>query len=156
MIKLDKYNRDAPAPEDKDKGIFVTIFTDGSHCPTTLAWGVGIWFRYSDQPPVEMSFGGVGLKNSFEVEMRGLELAIDHVMGNYDLSGMVVVVQCDNVGALNTAVNRLRPQLMKMGAKFVKAKHVKAHTNHKTSRSKVNGIVDRLAGDKMREYRHCE
>lgn len=153
MIKIDKYNRDSRAPEDKDKGIFVTIFTDGSHCPNTMAWGVGIWFRYSDDLPVEMSFGGVGLKNSYEVETRGLELAINHVMGNYDLSGMVVVIQCDNIGALNSSVNKFRPELMRMGAKFVKAKHVKAHTNHKTSRSKVNAIVDRLARERMRENR---
>lgn len=153
MIKVDRYNRDSKAPEDKDKGIFVTIFTDGSHCPNTMAWGVGIWFRYSDNAPVEMSFGGVGLKNSYEVEMRGLELAINHVMGNFDLSGMVVVIQCDNVGALNSSVNKFRPELMRMGAKFVKAKHVKGHTSHKTSRSKVNAIVDRLAGERMRENR---
>ena len=74
-------------------------------------------------------------------------------MENYDLVGKVVVFQCDNVGAVTTAFNAYANKLKTAGVKFVKAKHVKAHTNNETNRTQVNRIVDKLAGIEMRKHR---
>ena len=74
-------------------------------------------------------------------------------MENYDLVGKVVVFQCDNVGAVTTAFNAYVNKLKTAGVRFVKAKHVKAHTRKATNRTQVNRIVDKLAGIEMRKHR---
>lgn len=154
-VKVDRHNVDAKAPEEKDKGLFVTIFTDGSFCPKTKAWGIGIWLRFSDEEAIEMSTGGVGQhEDIYRVELYGLSQALDYLMQNYDITGKVVVFQCDNIGAVNAAYHQYHKQLKAAGAKYVKAKHVKGHSGNQTSRTRVNQIVDKLAGDQMRKYRH--
>lgn len=153
MIKADYYNEDAKPPNESDKGLFVTVFTDGSYCPRTSAWGVGIWYRYYEEPPVELKYGGLHMPNPMEVERHGIEVALKHIMENHDITGKVIVVQCDNIHALQNVVREMTPQLKRAGAKFVKAKHVKAHTSHNTSRTKVNAIVDALARKEMEFYR---
>lgn len=152
-IKVDRYNADAKPPKESDKGLFVTVFTDGSYCPRTSAWGVGIWYRYSEEPPVELKYGGLHMNNPMEVERHGIEIALKHIMEHNDLTGKVVVVQCDNIHALQNVVREMTPQLKQAGAKFVKAKHVKAHTSHETSRTRVNAIADMLAREGMEYYR---
>lgn len=153
MIKVDRYNADAKPPKESDKGLFVTVFTDGSYCPRTSAWGVGIWYRYSEETPVELKYGGLHMNNPMEVERHGIEVALNHIMSHHDLNGKVIVVQCDNIHALKNVVREMTPQLKRAGAKFVKAKHVKAHTSHETSRTRVNAIVDALARESMEYYR---
>lgn len=152
-IKVDHYNEDSKPPKESAKGLFVTVFTDGSYCPRTSAWGVGIWYRYSEEPPVQFNLGGLHMDNPMEVERHGIEIALKHIMDNHDLTGKVVVVQCDNIYALQNVVREMTPQLKRAGAKFVKAKHVKAHTSHETSRTRVNAIVDSLARECMEYYR---
>ena len=154
MIKIDRYNEDAKPPKESDKGLFVTVFTDGSYCPRTSAWGVGIWYRYSEELPVELKYGGLHMPNPMEVERHGIEVALKHIMEHHDLTGKVIVVQCDNIHALQNVVREMTPQLKRAGAKFVKAKHVKAHTSHNTSRTKVNAIVDALARKEIEFYRN--
>ena len=154
MIKVDRYNEDAKPPKESDKGLFVTVFTDGSYCPRTSAWGVGIWYRYGEEPPVEYSFGGLHMPNPMEVERHGIEVALKHIMEHHDLTGEVIVVQCDNIHALQNVVREMTPRLKRAGAKFVKAKHVKAHTSHETSRTRVNAIVDTLAREQMEFHRN--
>lgn len=153
MIKVDRYNKDAESPKEKDKGLFVTVFTDGSYCPRTSAWGVGIWYRYSEEPPVKFNLGGLHMDNPMEVEKHGIKVALNRIINECDLTGKVIVVQCDNIHALKTVVNEMTPALKRAGAKFVKAKHVKAHTNHETSRTRVNAIVDALAREQMEFHR---
>lgn len=153
MIKVDRYNEDAKPPKESAKGLFVTVFTDGSYCPRTSAWGVGIWYRYSEEQPVELKYGGLHMNNPMEVERHGIEVALNHLMSHHDLTGKVIVVQCDNIQALQNVVREMTPQLKRAGAKFVKAKHVKAHTSHETSRTRVNAIVDMLAREGMEYYR---
>ena len=153
MIKVDRYNEDAKPPKESDKGLFVTVFSDGSYCPRTSAWGVGIWYHYSEEPPVELKYGGLHMPNPMEVERHGIEVALKHIMEHHDLTGKVIVVQCDNIHALQNVVREMTPQLKRAGAKFVKAKHVKAHTSHETSRTRVNAIVDALAREQMEFHR---
>ena len=153
MIKVDRYNQDANPPKESDKGLFVTVFTDGSYCPRTSAWGVGIWYRYGEELPIELSYGGLHMDNPMEVEKNGIEIALRHIMDERDITGMVVIVQCDNVHALQSVVKEYTPKLKAAGAKYVKAKHVKAHTSHDTSRTRVNAIVDALARKEMELFR---
>lgn len=153
MIKIDRYNEDAKMPKEIDKGLFVTVFSDGSYCPRTSAWGVGIWYRYGEEPPVELKYGGLHMPNPMEVERLGIELALKHIMQNHDLTGKVIVVQCDNIHALRNVVREMTLRLKRAGAKFVKAKHVKAHTSHDTRRTRVNAIVDTLAREQMEFFR---
>lgn len=151
MIQADKLNIDSPKPID---GEFITIFTDGSHCPHTLAWGVGIWIRYKNLPPFELSHGGIGeYDNAFHVECHGIKYACDYVISEYDLTDTIVVIQCDNIGALNKVLPNCQRKLKKAGCKFVKGKHVKAHTDSTSKRSTVNDIVDKLARKQMEKYR---
>ena len=154
MIKVDRYNEDAKPPKESDKGLFVTVFTDGSYCPRTSAWGVGIWYRYGEEPPVELKYGGLHMPNPMEVEKHGIQTALEIVLNEHDITGKVIIVQCDNVHALQSVVKEYTPKLKAAGAKFVKAKHVKAHTSHNTSRTKVNAIVDALARKEMEFYRN--
>ena len=153
MIKIDRYNEDAKLPKEIDKGLFVTVFSDGSYCPRTSAWGIGIWYRYAEEPPVEYSFGGLHMPNPMEVEKQGIQTALAIVLNEHDITGKVIVVQCDNIHALRNVVREMTPQLKRAGAKFVKAKHVKAHTSHETSRTRVNAIVDALAREQMEFHR---
>jgi hypothetical protein len=151
MIKVDKLNIDSAKPVN---GEFVTIFTDGSHCPHTNAWGVGIWIRYHKEPPMEASLGGLGeYTNAFDVECHGIKFACDFVIATYDITNMIIIVQCDNIGALNKVIPNCIRKLKNAGAKFVKAKHVKAHTSNTSNRTTVNGIVDKLARAQMEIYR---
>lgn len=149
MVKVDRNNIDADAPKEEDKGIFITIFTDGSHCPKTKAWGVGIWVKGDSNAHTD-SKGGVGLNNSNEVELEGLNFAAEYIVSNMDVNGKVLIFQCDNTNALNAFDKR---QFYKHGAKFVKLKHVKGHSNKSTKRSWVNRLVDKLAGSEMRKHR---
>lgn len=153
MIKIDRYNEDAKTPKESDKGLFVTVFSDGSYCPRTSAWGVGIWYRHGEEPPVELKYGGLHMPNPMEVERHGIEVALKHIIEHCDLTGKVIVVQCDNIHALQNTVCEMTPALKRAGAKFVKAKHVKAHTSHDTRRTRVNAIVDTLAREGMEYYR---
>ena len=153
MIKIDRYNEDAKLPKEIDKGLFVTVFSDGSYCPRTSAWGVGIWYRYAEEQPVELKYGGLHMPSPMEVERLGIEIALKHIIEHHDLTGKVIVVQCDNIHALQNVVREMTPRLKRAGAKFVKAKHVKAHTSHETSRTRVNAIVDALAREQMEFHR---
>ncbi|QVJ07729.1 RNase H [Vibrio phage vB_ValP_VA-RY-3] len=148
-IKVDRKNVDAEAPKEEDRGIFITVFTDGSHCPKTKAWGVGVWIK-GDASAHTDSKGGVGLKDSNEVELEGLNMAAEYILNNMDVTDKVLIFQCDNTNALS---NFNHKQFYKHGAKFVKLKHVKGHSGARTKRSWVNNLVDKMAGDAMRKYR---
>lgn len=152
-IKADKKNRSANVPPEEDKGKFVTVFTDGSHCPETKAWGIGIWIRYAEESPVELSYGGIGMDNCSEVETEALSEAVAHLLETYDLTNKVVVIQSDALGVLQKMQLAIKQQLAAAGAKYVKLKHVKGHASGRTPRTAVNKIVDRLAYKKMDEFR---
>lgn len=147
---VDRRNLDSAKPADSDKDLFITVFTDGSHCPDTKAYGYAVWIRDGQKPIHMFGTGGFGGRDSYHVESMGLEAAKKYILENCSINGRVIVIQCDNIGALN-ALNI--KQFKALGVKFVKRKHVKGHTGHKTNRSKVNNLVDSLAGQFMREYR---
>lgn len=147
---VDRRNIDSAKPADSDKDLFITVFTDGSWCPDTKAYGYAVWIRDGQKPIHMFGAGGLGGRDSYHVESMGLEAAVKYILENCSVAERVLVIQCDNIGALNALNIR---QFKDLGAKFVKRKHVKAHTSHKTNRSKVNELVDNLAGQYMREYR---
>lgn len=147
---VDRRNLDSAKPADSDNDLFITVFTDGSWCPDTKAYGYAVWIRDGQKPIHMFGAGGFGGRDSYHVESMGLAAAVKYILENCSVAERVLVIQCDNIGALNSLDVK---QFKKLGAKFIKRKHVKAHTSHKTNRSKVNELVDNLAGQYMREYR---
>lgn len=147
-IKTDKLNEDARKPAVGAEGLFITAFSDGSYCPETRAWGVGIWVRDGEKPPITLSLGGIGYRKSSQAEERGLLEVVNFIKQHCDYKNRVVVIQCDSSGALQKMdTSALRE------AGLVKRKHVKGHTKHRNSRSSVNRKVDKLAGEQMNRYR---
>ena len=145
MIKADSQNKSAKTPSDPSK--FITVFTDGSFCAKTKAWGVGVWIRSGENKTVTFSKGGVGLKCCNEVELFGLQLAKKYIEKNIDTNDKVVVFQSDSLVALDKFNKSIQ------GSRYVKLKHVKGHNSNGTKRSYVNNLVDRLAKKEMRKHR---
>lgn len=153
-VKIDNKNADSEKPMEHELDKFITVFTDGSFCPNSMAWGVGIWYKVGCAKSTSISIGGKGeFKDSNKVESHGLLLATRHIIENNSIDDKVVVIQCDNVNALNSMIGFIRREFIKNGARYVKAKHVKAHTSNKTKRSYVNKLVDRLAYEEMSKRR---
>lgn len=150
IARVDRSNIDAKKPEDSDKDLFITVFTDASWCPSTKAYGYAVWIRDGQKPIHMFGDGGVGMESSFFAETAGLEAARKHILEHCDVTDRILVIQCDNIGALN---NLNLMELKERGIRFIKRKHVKGHTAHKTNRSKVNELVDKLAGNHMRAHR---
>ncbi|CAL9963890.1 Rnase H [Vibrio phage D520] len=150
-VTVDRANKDAPKPvSGNDK--FITVFVDGSHCPETHAWGIGAWIKSSEYPKGEtFTHGGIGLKNSTEVEYKGIELVLEWLQEHAETKGKILVLQCDNISALNR-LDQFRTK-MKLKLEHIKLKHVKGHTSNGTNRSYVNRIVDGLAGKRMHSWR---
>lgn len=149
-IPIDRSNRDAPKPVEAN-GKFITVFTDASHCPDTLAYGLGVWIKHSNGIIIEISKGGIGLKDSTEAEYAGINFALNYIKENLDSRGKILVLQCDNIAALEK-LDQFRAKLA-LQLSHIKLKHVKGHTNGRSNRTRVNAIVDRLAGEQMRIYR---
>lgn len=150
-VKIDRANRDSAKPTD-GSDLFITVFVDGSHCPETRAWGIGAWIKSSEYPKGEtFTRGGIGLKNSTEVEYEGIKLVLEWLHKNADTQGKILVLQCDNISALNR-VDQFKTK-MKLKLQYFKLKHVKGHSGNGTNRSYVNRIVDELAGKRMRAWR---
>lgn len=149
-IPIDRNNRDASKPVESN-GQFITVFTDASHCPNTNAYGIGVWIKHSDGKIITLSTGGIGLKDSTQAEYAGINYALNYIKANLDSRGKILVLQCDSIAALEKLDQfcvKVRLQL-----KFLKLKHVKGHTNARSNRTRVNAIVDRLAGEQMRKFR---
>lgn len=146
-FSFDRTNPDAKTPTCDTH--FVTIFTDGSYCSDTKAYGYAYWIKHSPKvAPLTKSFGGVGLKSIGEVEKLAIEKAIEHAQQFIEID-TVVVIQSDSTEALSSVdLTKLR-----MMCQHVKLKHVKAHTGQKTKRTSVNRIVDKLARKAMQSYR---
>lgn len=148
MVQADSKNKDAPKPVDSTE--FVTCFTDASYCDRTGAYGFCIWIRHAGSEPMWIIKGGVEKSNSTAIERKALEYARDYIADELEVSDKVVVLQSDCLNELESlSINVLREK----GARFVKKKHVKAHTKERTNRSYVNRLVDKKARNKMREIR---
>lgn len=151
QVKIDRQNRDAPKPQEGGE-LFVTVFTDASHCPDTNAYGIGVWVRAGADSIVTYSKCGIGLKDSTQAEYFGITDAIEYLKEHCETKDKILVLQCDNLSALNQLdIFRIKLQLK---LKHVKLKHVKGHTNARTRRTRVNSIVDGLAYNAMAEARN--
>ncbi len=149
MILPDKLNTDSPVPTGSQK--YITVFTDGSFCHITKAWGIGVWYRYDDNKPRKISMGGKGdFNNSNEVEAFGIHVALQEIRV-LPVMEYTMVLQCDCIDALTKfSADIIQNDL---GLKQVKFKHVKAHADNITKRTNINSLVDSLARRTMRKYR---
>ena len=136
---VDRKNKDAPTPALIASDIFITAFSDASWSPRTKHFGVGVWIK-SSEGVHEHGFGGV-CESSHEAESLGLACVVSYLL-SFDIKDKVLVIQCDNISALNQID---QASLYTKGAKFVKLKHVKGHTGLNTNRSKVNDWCDKRA-----------
>lgn len=128
---------------------YITVFADASYCSKTNAAGYAFWIKCS-QGTFRKSLSFI-TNNSTEAEKRGLDDAVLYVINNINFTGKIMVLQCDNISALNRIdVNYLVKEL---GFKKITLKHVKGHQGLKNPRSAVNTWCDREAGIKMRELR---
>ena len=57
---VDRRNLDSAKPADSDKDLFITVFTDGSWCPDTKAYGYAVWIRDGQKPIHMFGAGGFG------------------------------------------------------------------------------------------------
>jgi len=135
---------------------YVTVFTDASHCPHTLATGWAVWIKHGT-PATTIRFRGTasGLHNSTEAELHALERAIKHLLETDLALDRVVVIQSDSQGALaqlGSHHNKLGTELRRT-ATYVKLKHVKGHQGLKCPRSAVNTWCDREARKQMNTLR---
>lgn len=151
MVRIDRYNWDARPPKPEDKNLFITVFTDASFCPNTKAFGCAIWIKDGAGKPHQQSWGGRNAKDPEAAETRALNGALKYLTKYCQLNGRVIVIQSDCLNALR----KLKYDFLKrdFGAKFVKLKHVKAHTNHETRRTWVNNWCDENAKKEMYKVR---
>lgn len=149
-IKVDRHNVDAKQPAQGEEDLFITVFTDASWCPETKAYGCAIWGKAGKAgSAVTHSWGGHGAPSAEAAEFAALEGAVWWVQNETNHINKVIVIQSDCINALR----KLNIDDLKYRSKFVKLKHVKAHTSGRTRRTKVNDICDQLAKTEMRKYR---
>lgn len=151
MVKVDQHNKDANKPKDSERDLFITCFVDASYCPQTGAWGFCCWIKYgkTDKPEIIVK-GGKEVSHSTNIEIKALRFVVHYLEQNYAIKDKVIVIQSDCISALE---GLHVDDLYRLGAKFIKKKHVRAHTGHKTNRSKVNRLVDSRARKEMRRQR---
>lgn len=93
----------------------LTLFTDASHCPRTLATGWGAWAK-ADGWAAGAKFSGTVAEtaaNSGEAELWGVACALEHGAEAGWLAGTpTVMVQCDALRPLDLLVHHMgaRPQ----------------------------------------------
>lgn len=137
-----------------DSALFITLFADASHCPTTKACGWASWIKYGDPAQTQrLSGSAANVKNSHLAEVMALEKGIAHIEQNLALQDKIIVLQSDCQGALDYLAPRAEG-LKAMGARHVKLKWVKSHNGHKDVRSSVNTWCDETARHHMRELRN--
>ena len=61
--------------------VVITVFADASHCPRTLATGVGFWMKYTDKQGKVQTLTGSNsyrdVKYPHLAELLGLEFALE-------------------------------------------------------------------------------
>lgn len=140
-IKADKRNIDSKAPKDGAK--FLTIFTDASF--KDGLYGTGHWYKLDKDPHTGGTFGTC--KTPEEAEILGLLYAMDAILlQGFDLSEVIVVVQCDCIGALS------KVSFDRLNALKVVKKHVKGHSSAGTKRTYVQRMCDSIARAKRLDF----
>lgn len=144
----------------------VTIITDASHCPNTLAGGYGVWVAGSKG---KKSFGGpmTGTKDSSEIEAKAICNGIWHgIQSGLIQRGDVVLMQTDCQAALLLLQGKRGPRndaeydvldwftdTTISNELLVTFRHVKGHTNKQDARFKAQYHCDRIAGIHMNSER---
>jgi ribonuclease HI len=137
------------------RGFFITIYTDASVRPkdqtAQVAW-LGKCSEGTMRGFTEVPYH----KSSTRVEMLAIYYAIKDALGRWPhLEGFFI--NSDNMGCVTAFwtfnKNRKIPETFKdihqdvamlVGPKWIRTKHVKAHTNRNDVRSHMNREVDRL------------
>lgn len=145
--------------------VLVTIISDASHCPDTLAGGYGCWIA-SNRGSKE--FGGPlnNAMDSAEIEAKAACNALHFAI----TSGLVkrrdvILIQVDALAALEMFSGRRKPRyrereilewLTNIATRndlTLRFRHVRGHTNTRDSRSRAQQKCDELARQYMQQER---
>ncbi|WAK44697.1 ribonuclease H [Alteromonas phage vB_AmeP_PT11-V19] len=142
---------------DFEPGLFITMFSDASHCPKTHANGYGGWAKFGAKPET-MRCGGKLSKspNSTVAEYKGLVATLKKLEKQKDIvfKDKILIIQCDNQPALKTIERNYSGYFLRdLKLRHVKYKWVKAHNGYGDSRSAVNEWCDKEAKKHMRRMR---
>lgn len=135
-----------------DPGKFVTMFCDASFCPNTKACGWAVWIKHGKEPEtIRLSGTAENIKDSIQAEYKALQEGVEYLATKMNLTGLIVVIQSDCVGALDKIeTGHLSKE---HGAQYVKHKHVKGHRGLQDARACVNTWCDKQAKSEMRAVR---
>lgn len=151
--------------------MLVTIITDASFCPNTLAGGYGVWVASNRG---RGTFGGplTGTKDSGEAEAKAACNGLHHAITNgYVMRGDRVLIQLDCIPAIELFTRKRKARMAEKEAldwmeRIAKAndltlqfRHIKGHNNRcGANRTKAQNKCDDTAGMYMRLERqkiHC-
>lgn len=147
--------------------MLVTIITDASFCPDTLAGGYGVWIASNRG---RGTFGGplTGTKDSGEAEAKAACNGLHHAITNgYVMRGDRILIQIDCIPAIDLFTRKRKARHAENEAllwmeKIAKAndltlqfRHIKGHNNRCTqNRTKAQQKCDDTAGMYMRMERN--
>lgn len=145
--------------------VLVTIISDASHCPDTLAGGYGCWIA-SNRGSKE--FGGPlnDAMDSAEIEAKAACNALHYAITNGLVKRRdVILIQVDALAALEMFNGRRKPRLRELeilewinniaarNDLTLRYRHVKGHTNNRDARSRAQQKCDDLARQYMQQER---
>ena len=140
---------------------YITIYTDGSWCPTTKLSGYAAVIRYGVRVEIEETGVEQNVQDSTSSELlavlRALEIVRQRIKGQYE----AIIISSDCVAAQNSACWRgfiekhpehleLVQESLKMNIRF---KPEKPSVNQLELAVKNNSKVDRMARESMRRAR---
>ena len=145
--------------------VLVTIISDASHCPDTLAGGYGCWIASNRG---SMEFGGPlnDAMDSTEIEAKAACNALHYAITNGLVKRRdIILIQVDALAALEMFNGRRKPRLRELeilewinniaarNDLTLRYRHVKGHTNNRDARSRAQQKCDDLARHYMQQER---
>lgn len=136
--------------------LYITIFTDASHCQETKAGGFGGWVKYGMNGSTFRTGGKMlGCNNSTQAEAEAIRRTLDRAMENSNINwnDKVIVIQTDCQGIIEKMKPEIKKKLKPLKVRAVVLKWVRGHSGYNNPRSAVNEYCDTVAGEHMRKMR---
>lgn len=140
---------------------YITVFSDGSWCPTTKLSGYGVWIKYGNGVKIVETGVEENVQDSTSSELLAVLRALEIVRERIKRTDMIVIVASDCLSAQNSSCWRgfiekhpehlkLVEDTLKMNIRF---KSEDANLNDEELGLKINTRVDRMARECMRRAR---
>lgn len=148
--------RTPPTPEEAERmaKLYVSAFADASYCPETGAYGYAFWVKWGHPAETHLDTGSGLCKSSYEAELAGCMAAVEFIK-TLDVTDKIIVLQCDNIQAVDTMRAHLAKLKELKAVKDAYPKHVKGHVANSRggARHYMNNVCDRKAKEAMRSFR---